>query len=132
MYAKELSHAMVPSPFADEPPRITFECSPPGEMDLRSTQCRLRLTDESGLDFSTYRMTIKEIGREFDMPIEGGMIGRDYESNISFGLLADNDDLISHGKMTVEFRISDISGKETTLEKPFLLNSWRETGILDE
>jgi hypothetical protein len=124
MYAKEISHVSLPAPFGDEPPRITMTSVPEGEADLATYKLHLRLTDDRALDFKTYRMTVVEIGRTLDMPIDG-LIGRDYETDLSFSWLAGDARLAGAGRMTVTVSIADDQGKATSVSKVVPLKNWQ-------
>ncbi len=119
-------------PFANSAPSIAFDCEPFGEIDLKTAKCHLVMTDDKGLDFTTYRMTVKEIGRTFDMPVEGVLVGREYDTYLNFSWLADNITLTSGGKITVEFSIADDDGQKTVFEKSLLLNTWRNAPTVQQ
>lgn len=124
MYAKEISHVSLPAPFGDEPPRIVLTPVPEGEADLSTFKLHLRLTDDRALDFKTYRMTVGEIGRTIDMPVEG-IIGRDYETDLSYSWLAGDARLAGSGRMTVTVSIADDRGQTTTVSKVIPLKNWQ-------
>ena len=71
----------------DMPPVIEFTWTPLGVVDLKEFRGFLKMQDDYGLDFTTYRMHIAEIDKTYDLPIDG-LIGKEYESPISLGLLA--------------------------------------------
>jgi hypothetical protein len=100
----------------DTPPRIEFTWTPIGPVDLKEMRGYLRLEDDYSLDFTTYRMTIVELDRTFDLPIEG-MIGREYETPISLSLLANDPSLYGKPKLTLRFAVSDDQGQAAELER---------------
>lgn len=101
---------------SDDPPEIEFTWTPLGRADLLDIRGHLRITDDYSLDFTTYEMRIAELDRSFDLPVEG-LVGREYEQDISFSILAGNYDLLRRGEMTVEFTISDDVGQSSAVTK---------------
>lgn len=101
----------------DQAPTIEFDLPEfEGPADLRLLLGQLRMQDDYGLDFTTYRMKLVELGKEYDLPIPG-MLGKDYEQRISFSWLEDKPEIAGLGELTVEFAIADDHGQKTTLAK---------------
>ena len=100
----------------DMPPVIKFTWTPLGEVNLREFRGFLSMVDDYGLDFTTYQMEIVEIGRTYDMPIPG-MLGREYETPVSLGLLANDPKLAGKKQLTLRFEISDDRGQTAKLER---------------
>ena len=123
LYAKEFSLTSLPAPFGDEPPRITLTWTPAGECDLKTMKAHLHVTDDHGLDFTTYRLTVGELGRSFDLPIKD-IIGKEYETDLSFSWLANDPRLAGAGKMTVNISISDDHGHEGAISRVIPLKNW--------
>lgn len=116
LYAKEFSQSSLPLPFGDQPPQITLTWSPDGVVDLMTTKVHLHMKDDHGLDFTTYRLTVVETGRTIDMPIKD-LVGKDYETDLSFSWLAGDQRLRTAGKMTVIVSIADDHGHKSTLTR---------------
>jgi hypothetical protein len=117
MFAKQRAAADgLPSP-SEAAPSIEFSCDQTEAVDLRTVRCRVRMEDETALDYSTYRMRLLEIGEEYDLPVEGGLIGRDYESSINLGWLASRTDVTMQDQLTVEFSVADDQGHATTVRR---------------
>jgi hypothetical protein len=104
----------------DLPPVIEFTWTPLGPVDLREMKGFLSMKDDYALDFTTYRMSIVELDKTYDLPIDG-MIGRDYEQNVSLSLLSDNATLKEKGKVTIEFSIADDRGQTSTISRSIKL-----------
>ncbi|MBN1585611.1 hypothetical protein JW899_04570 [Candidatus Uhrbacteria bacterium] len=100
----------------DRPPVLEFTWTPLGEVDLKDFRGVLKITDDYGLDFTSYRMHIAETGKTYDMPIPG-MMGREYEAPISLGLLANNPDIYGKRQVTLRFEITDDRGQLSELER---------------
>lgn len=100
----------------DKPPVIDFSWSPAGPVSLREMKGMLKMTDDYGLDFTTYHLKLVELDRDIDLPIPG-MIGKEYESPISFSLIADDPKLIGLNKLTVIISIADDRGQKTELTR---------------
>ena len=75
-------HLTLFSRGTDRPPTIEVTWTPIGRVSLFEMQGHLKIVDDYALDFTTYRMTIKEIDRTIDLPIDG-LVGREYEQDIS-------------------------------------------------
>jgi hypothetical protein len=116
LYVKEFSLTSLPAPFGDAPPQITLTWSPEGAVDLATMKAHLHITDDRALDFSTYRLTVGEINRTIDLPI-AGLIGRDYETDLSFSWLAHDPRLAGAGQMTVTISISDDHGHKSSITR---------------
>jgi hypothetical protein len=114
-YIKERIFQDAPAA-GDAPPTITFTWTPLGRVFLEDVRGKLHMTDDHGLDFTTYSMHIVEIDKTLDLPIPG-LSGKDYEQDISFLQFATNVELLKRGQMTLEFRIKDDAGQETLLTK---------------
>lgn len=113
-------HLSLFSRGTDRPPTIEFTWTPIGRTTLFEMQGHLTIVDDYALDFTTYRLTIKEIKKTIDMPIDG-LVGREYEQDISLSYLA-NDAVLNEKKTaTLEFVISDDKGQETILVKEIKL-----------
>lgn len=112
-------------PFRDNPPVIEFTWTPLGEVDLKTVVGHLKMSDDKALDFGTYRMTVMETGNTYDLPIQGGVIGRLYETDLRFSWLANNPNLLSSDRMTLNFSIADNAGHKTSLIKAIPLKNWR-------
>lgn len=102
----------------DLPPQIEFTWSPAGPVDLKQMRGFLTLKDDYGLDFKTYRMRLVEVDKTLDLPIDG-LIGKEYETPVSFSLVADNPRL--NGRLTVEISIADDRGQKSTLTRVITL-----------
>ena len=100
----------------DMPPVIEFTWTPLGVVDLKEFRGFLKMKDDHALDFTTYRMHIVEINKTYDLPIDG-MIGNEYESPISLGLLTNNAALVGKRQLTIRFSISDDVGQKSELER---------------
>ena len=100
----------------DHPPDIEFTWTPVGRVDLREMQAKLKITDDYGIDFSTYRFTIVELKKTMDLPIPG-LVGREYEQDVSFSMLADNAILQVARQATIQISVADDAGQETSIEK---------------
>lgn len=113
-------HLTLFSRGTDRPPTIEFTWTPIGRVSLFEMQGHLKIVDDYALDFTTYRLTIKEIDKTIDLPIDG-LVGREYEQDISLSYLA-NDAILNLKKTaTLEFSISDDKGQKTTLVKEIKL-----------
>jgi hypothetical protein len=124
MYVKESSLVSMPAPFGDEPPLITFTWSPEGAVDLKSMKAHLCLTDDRALDFTTYRLTIVEVAKTLDFPV-AGVVGRDYDTDLSFSWLASDPRLTSSKQLTVTVSIADDQGQKSSLTRVIPLMSSR-------
>ncbi|KPJ85297.1 hypothetical protein AMJ57_03590 [Parcubacteria bacterium SG8_24] len=100
----------------DRPPVIEFFSDSPAPRPLRVTRGRVRLEDDRGLDFSTYRMTAVELGRTIRLPIEG-MLATEYEQDISLALLLTEPGAGRLEYITLEFFVADDSGQGTILSE---------------
>ncbi len=105
----------------DLPPVIDFTWTPLEPTDLRDVRGFLSIKDDYGLDFSTYRMRIAEIDKEWGLPIDG-LIGKDYEQPISLGLIADRPEIADKRQVTLEFSIADDRGQKTSITRVIRLN----------
>ncbi len=101
---------------SDQPPQISFTWSPAGPVSLRDMKADLRITDDYGLDFTTYHMRLVELGRDIDLPIPG-LIGKEYEQPISFSLIANDPKLIGLTKLTVVISIADDRGQKSEITR---------------
>lgn len=113
-------HLTLFSRGTDRPPTIEFTWMPIGRVSLFEMKGHLRMVDDYALDFTTYRMTIKEIDKTIDLPIDG-LVGREYEQDISLSYLANDAVLNSRKTVTIEFTIADDKGQKTTLVKEIKL-----------
>lgn len=100
----------------DEPPQIEFTWTPLGPLDLREMKGRLTMSDDHGLDFTTYRFKIVELDKTVDMPIDG-LVGKEYESSVYLGLLADDPRLLELDRLTLEITVADDSGQKMTISR---------------
>lgn len=100
----------------DMPPRIEFSWTPAGAVSLKEMRGFLTLSDDYALDFATYRMRLVELDKTIDLPIDG-LIGKDYEQNVSFSLVADSPKLYGREKLTVEIEVADDKGQKSTLTR---------------
>ncbi len=100
----------------DLPPVIEFTWTPLGPLDLKDFRGFLKMRDDCALDFATYRFRIAELDKTLDLPIDG-MIGREYESPVALGLLADNPKLADKDRLTIEISVADDKGQETKIER---------------
>lgn len=112
----------------DTPPVIEFTWSPLGPVDLKEMRGFLKITDDYALNFTTYRMEVRELGRSYDLPIEG-LIGREYEQPISLGLLASDPGLAGRDRITVRFSIEDDRGQAAELERVIHLKPSAEAAV---
>jgi hypothetical protein len=112
----------------DTPPVIEFTWSPLGPVDLKEMRGFLKMADDYALDFTTYRMEIRELGRSYDLPIEG-LIGREYEQPISLGLLASDPGLTGRDRITIKFSIKDDRGQAAELERIIHLKPAAEAAV---
>lgn len=113
-------HLTLFSRGTDRPPTIEFTWTPLGRVSLFEMQGHLKIVDDYALDFTTYRLTIKEIDKTIDLPIDG-LVGREYEQDISLSYLANNAILNSKKTVTLEFSISDDVGQKATVVKEIKL-----------
>jgi hypothetical protein len=98
----------------DASPEIQFSWGyDSGEQTLRHFSGQLTMSDDWGLDFTTYRLRIPEANREIDLPIEG-LVGKKYESPVYLGLLDGDASLKDKQELTLEFTIADDKGHSTT------------------
>jgi hypothetical protein len=105
----------------DDPPTVEFDWTPDAvPADLRTLVGHLRMRDDYGLDFTTYRLKFIETGRVVDMPIPG-MLGKDYEQTVSLSWLADKPEMAGLDKLTLEFSIADDKGQKSVLTKTIKL-----------
>lgn len=104
----------------DLPPRIEFSWTPAGAVSLKEMRGFLTLKDDYALDFTTYRMRLVELDKTIDLPIDG-MIGKDYEQNVSFSLLAESPMMFGREKLTVEIEVADDKGQKSTLTRVITL-----------
>ncbi len=100
----------------DRPPIIDFTWTPLEPDDLRDLRGFLAIKDDYALDFTTYRMRIAELDKEWGLPIDG-LIGRDYEQPISLGLIADKPEILERRQVTIQFSIADDRGQRTMIER---------------
>ena len=101
---------------SDEPPTIEFTWTPAGAVDLKEMRGFLKIADDHSLDFTTYRLTIEELKKTVDLPIEG-LIGKEYEQQVSFGLIADDPRLVGKDKITVTITIADDRGQKSEITR---------------
>jgi len=116
---------------ADEPPTIDFTWTPIGRVDLKEMVGTVKLQDDHALDFSTYKVTIVEMGREITLPIDG-VIGRDYEQKLSFAMYDGNLNLLKKQQMTLKIEVADDIGQKTEIERVVKLKlpeGWTEEMI---
>lgn len=104
----------------DMPPVIDFTWTPLGPTDLRDMKGFLAIKDDYALDFKSYRMRIIELDKSYDLPIDG-MMGKEYDQNVSLSLLADNAILARKGQVTLEFSIADDRGQHSTISRTIKL-----------
>jgi hypothetical protein len=104
------------SAITDQPPVIEFTWTPDGPADLKTVTGHLKMTDDRALDFSSYLMTISEISRKFDFGVTG-VIGREYETDLHFSWLANDQALAEAGQMTLIFEIADDAGHKAAITK---------------
>lgn len=104
----------------DAPPRIEFSWTPAGDVSLKEMRGFLTLKDDYALDFTTYRMRLVELDKTLDLPIDG-LIGKDYEQDVSFSLMADSPKLYGRSKLTVEIEVADDKGQKSTLTRVITL-----------
>lgn len=107
-------------PLKNESPLITFTWEPSGAVDLREMRGMLRMSDDKGIDFTSYRMTLVELNKTLDLPIPG-LTGKEYEQPISFSLLAGDPRLLESKKLTVAIRVADMEGAEAELVQTIYL-----------
>jgi hypothetical protein len=101
---------------ADHPPTVDFTWTPIGRVDLKEMVGTVTLVDDHALDFSTYKITVVELGREIDLPIVG-IIGREYEQKVSFAMFDGNLQLLKKGEMTLQVEVADDVGQKTVIER---------------
>lgn len=100
----------------DLPPRIEFSWSPAGAVSLKEMRGFLTIKDDYALDFTTYKMYLHELDKTLDLPIEG-LVGKDYEQQVSFSLIADNPRLHDRDRLTVEISIADDRGQTAAITR---------------
>jgi hypothetical protein len=100
----------------DDPPTVEFSWTPVGPVDLMEMKGLVRVTDDHGIDFTTYRFRIVELDRTLDLPIEG-LVGSEYEQPISLSLIANNAILLQKKEVTIEIVVADDVGQETSIVK---------------
>jgi len=76
----------------------------------------MRIVDDYGIDFTSYRFTIEELNKTIDLPTPG-MLGREYEQDVTLSTLADNAVLLQAGKATIDITVADDAGQVTTIQK---------------
>jgi hypothetical protein len=101
---------------SDNPPTIEFTWSPASPADLNEVRGKLFISDDYGLDFTTYEMTLVELERSLDLPIEG-LVGKQYEQDIFLGLVAEEFAATGAGHLTLEFVIADDRGQWTEVTR---------------
>lgn len=104
----------------DLPPRIEFSWTPAGAVSLKEMRGFLTLKDDYALDFATYRMRLVELDKTIDLPIDG-LVGKDYEQDVSFSLMAESPKLYGREKLTVEIEVADDKGQKSTLTRVITL-----------
>lgn len=100
----------------DLPPTIDFTWSPAGAVTLKEMRGFLTMKDDYALDFTTYRLRIVELDKTVNLPIDG-LIGKDYEQPISFGLLADDPRVVGLDKLTIRISVADDKGQKASIER---------------
>lgn len=101
----------------DNPPVIEFSWSPAeGPVSLAEASAVLHISDDYGIDFTTYRMRLVELDRTLDFPVEG-VVGKDWTQPVSFSLVADDPKLQDVHTLTVEISVADDRGQVSTLTK---------------
>lgn len=110
------SKALMQRVGGDTPPTIDFTWAPAGAVDLKEMRGFLTIKDDHAIDFTTYRLTIEELSKTIDLPIPG-MVGMEYESPVSFALIADDPRLIGKEKITVTIEVADDRGQKSTLSR---------------
>jgi hypothetical protein len=100
----------------DEPPTIDFTWTPIGRVNLKEMVGTVKLEDDHALDFSTYKVTVMELNREIGLPVEG-VIGRDYEQQMSFAMFDGNLELLKRQQMTLKVEVADDAGQKTEIEQ---------------
>lgn len=116
LFATDAGRALL-SGAKDNPPRIDFTWTDEGQpVSLAETSATLRITDDHGIDFTTYRMRLVELDRTLDFPVEG-VVGKDWSQPVSFSLVADDPKLEGKKTLTVEITVADDKGQVSTLTK---------------
>ncbi len=100
----------------DDPPTVDFTWTPVGRVDLKEMVGTVKLQDDHALNFSTYKITILELNREITLPVEG-VIGRDYEQQISFAMFDGNLNLLKKQAMTIKIEVADDAGQHTAIQR---------------
>lgn len=100
----------------DKAPEINFTWSPEAPADLIEMQAKLKITDDHGIDFSSYRFTIVEAERTLDFPV-ADIVGREWEQPISLSLIASDPKLIGREFVTIRVSVADDMGQQTEIEK---------------
>lgn len=106
---------------ADLPPVIEFSWTPAGAVDLREMRGLLKITDDRGLDFASYRMELLEPEMTLDIPNGKSLIGKEYEQPVDFALIADHPRVAGEDKLTVRITVADTAGQFTTIEREIKL-----------
>lgn len=115
LIANKDTRSLISRP-TDLPPTIDFTWSPAGPVDLREMRAYLTIKDDYAIDFTTYRLTIEELRKTIDLPIPG-MIGKSYDTPVSFSLLADDPRLSGLTHITVMIDVADDRGQKSTLTR---------------
>ena len=104
----------------DLPPTVELTWTPAGATTLREFRGHLKLTDDRALDFTSYRFEVVEAGKTVGLPIEG-MIGKQYESDVSLALLESYSGLVDKKEVHLKLSIADDAGQRTEIEKTVIL-----------
>ncbi|MFH1047970.1 MAG: hypothetical protein V1738_06755 [Patescibacteria group bacterium] len=116
---------------ADNPPTVEFTWVPVGRVSLKEMIGTVKLKDDHALDFTTYNLKVVELGRDIGLPIEG-MLGREYEQQVSFAMFDGYLELLKRGQMTLQIEVADDIGQKTTIERIVKLkmpDGWTEESI---
>lgn len=100
----------------DRPPEVDFTWSPIGKVTLLEMVGHIRIEDDYALDFSTLAVRIVELDRVLEI-VRPDVIGREYESDVHFGLLHEHPVLLKYGRMTLDISIADDRGQVTRIER---------------
>lgn len=101
----------------DAPPTIEFSWTPAGAVDLRDFKGIVKLTDDRGLDFGSYRMELVELQRTLDIPMGASMLGKEYELPLFLWVYADKMAADGHSSLTVRISVADTAGQTSLLER---------------
>ena len=100
----------------DEKPTVDFTWTPIGRVSLKEMKGHLKVEDDHAIDFTTLKMEVVELHKTIEVT-RNDVIGRSFETDMSFAMFDGNLDLLKHGQMTLRVSVSDDIGQETVIER---------------